>query len=577
VTWTLQPNGVIEDYRSSSSSKKNFSLSWYGGTTGGSEPIDFFRLLFPYSIIPSSLTATHRNYDAAAVSQIHRVSDDDDVFRMLGVILLMSTVPLGDYKRYWNCEEKQDGMIRVTTPPAFGSRLGIPRVKYEHFITHFQYGDWTDEEVTEDPWRAISTLVSGFNETREKHVNPGDYICVDESMSVWTGSENKYRGHGHPSVIKIPAKPVGVGTEIKASACGESGVLLRIEPNQGKSWSESLLRDMTLTHPGLTNKSSACTLRLVQPWFSSGRIVCGDSWFASVETAVFLRKNGLHFTGLVKGSSKYFPKKYLNNFNHPTRGDTATLTATKDGVPLIAHSWSDRKLKCFVSTCGTTLPGEPAWKRRYHRLAFIGRHSSGADEIRYKAVPRTKLIEKYFACSSAVDIHNHNRQGSIALEDLDTKKWWWRLSLTILGMIVTDCFLAYRASFPRATVSLSDFVVKLANQLIFKSNNPRRSLTSSSSSSADQLREQYGGTVHEVLTSHNLRPLNTHPFYIKKSAQSNNRAVYNRACSVCKKPAYYYCESDTCTLNSADSAKITALCGSTHPCLAHHVSEMIHR
>ena len=48
-------------------------------------------------------------------------------------------------------------------------------------------------------------------------------------------------------------------------------------------------------------------------------------------------------------------------------GDCVTATATVEGAPLIAHVWLDKKRKHFVSTCGTTLPGEPLKKKRYRR------------------------------------------------------------------------------------------------------------------------------------------------------------------------------------------------------------------
>jgi hypothetical protein len=590
VTWSYAPDdGITEDYRVSSQ-KKSFSLNWPGGTTGGSQPLDFFYLLFPYSVIASSLTATHRNYDAANVLQRDRCSSDTEVFQMLGVILLMSTLPLNNYADYWNVDpkdqkkiEKEVGyninIVRVMqSPPAFGSRLGISRAKFEKFVQHYQWGDWNNEEmkVTKDEWLPIRALVSSFNDTRERNVHPGQYICVDECMSKWEGAEGKMRGKGHPGVIKMPAKPVSQGTEIKASACAESGVMLRLEPNEGKEWSDRLLREMQVTNPWLTYKSSACTMRLVQPWFSSARVVCGDSWFASVETAVALRKHGLHFTGLVKGNSRYFPKKHLDKYPFNARGDTVTLTASKDGIPLIAHAWSDRKIKCFISTCGTTLPGTPVYKKRYSKKPFPSRHANTGEEIRYRVVKRTKMVEQYFECADAVDIHNHYRQGSLALEDFGTKLWWWRASNTVLGMVVADCFLSYRACFPRTDLSFSSFILVLANQLIFPRNELHRSLssTSSNSSSSSSLSARYGD-LHDIMTTHVLHPLSSHPFYKKKTQQTSRSGAYNRNCIVCKKPCYYYCASETCTIQSADTASITAVCGPTQPCFQTHLSNVI--
>ena len=47
-------------------------------------------------------------------------------------------------------------------------------------------------------------------------------------------------------------------------------------------------------------KPTGCTLRLCEPYFSSGRIVIGDSFFSSVKTARALYEHGLFFVGCVK-------------------------------------------------------------------------------------------------------------------------------------------------------------------------------------------------------------------------------------------------------------------------------------
>ena len=47
---------------------------------------------------------------------------------------------------------------------------------------------------------------------------------------------------------------------------------------------------------------------VVSPWFGSNRIVCADSYFASVGAAKELYRNGLRFIGVVKTAKKGFPK-----------------------------------------------------------------------------------------------------------------------------------------------------------------------------------------------------------------------------------------------------------------------------
>ena len=52
---------------------------------------------------------------------------------------------------------------------------------------------------------------------------------------------------------------------------------------------------------------------LVMPWANTDRIVCADSYFASVPDAKEFWKHGLRFIGLIKTETRKFPMAYLSN------------------------------------------------------------------------------------------------------------------------------------------------------------------------------------------------------------------------------------------------------------------------
>ncbi len=55
-----------------------------------------------------------------------------------------------------------------------------------------------------------------------------------------------------------------------------------------------------------------------------------------------------------------------------------------------------------------------------------------------------------YAVFNKIDVHDHYRQGILELErNWHTKCWWHRLFGTIIGMIVTDSYLAYRYDYLR--------------------------------------------------------------------------------------------------------------------------------
>ena len=112
---------------------------------------------------------------------------------------------------------------------------------------------------------------------------------------------------------------------------------------------------------GNVKKGTAMLARLTKPWHAMGRKVVANSYLASVQACVFLRKQ----CGLVKASSKMFLKKHLQTCAMGARGDTKTFTGVKDSVQLMAHVWNNpgkpgKQQKSLVLTCGTTTAGAPA-------------------------------------------------------------------------------------------------------------------------------------------------------------------------------------------------------------------------
>ena len=83
-------------------------------------------------------------------------------------------------------------------------------------------------------------------------------------------------------------------------AFGASVTILRIEMVMGRTGVQMPEFRDQYSH------SNALTLRLVKPWLHSGRVVCGDSYFASVQTAEALLKYGMNFIGVVKNATKNF-------------------------------------------------------------------------------------------------------------------------------------------------------------------------------------------------------------------------------------------------------------------------------
>ena len=504
-------------------------------------PFIFFLLMFPVAEVGRIIEAS-----ATAWPDGCRPMDRYEFYKVVGLLLAMTVHPLQNRRDYW---EEEDGLFPASN---FGGRFGMSRKRFEDILRYlrldYSRGDGADEA---DPWLPIRHFISAFNANMEARVVPGYKLCVDESMCSWRGRQGDALG-GMPHVTKIPRKPQGVGGELKDIADVASNLLLRIELVEGKDVMRA--KEFAVEYGAGT---STC-LRLTRPWWGSNRLVCGDSAFASVKTSLALRQRGLHFTGLVKTAHSRFPMKHLNQVKLAEPGDCSTATATVEGIKLIAHVWLDKKRKHFVSTCGTTLPAEPLKKRRYRK------GDDGLPEVVFKETKRQHVVAEYFSGAPSIDIHNHYRQGSLALEKVwSTQRWWHRIFATLLGIIETNSYLAWKRWKPQAAdLSHRDFVAQLALQLI---KNPfaeeGRQYSSRRASSEEEVQEAEICPGISASELHQLVPLATASKYKKQKNSSSHRALL--PCRVCrhllkkKHLASYYCRQ----CSKPGLGAFMALCG----------------
>ncbi|OWY95099.1 hypothetical protein PHMEG_00034987, partial [Phytophthora megakarya] len=368
-------------------------------------------------------------------SRRHRTIKAGDWFKWIGLRLAMALEPRpGPVRVYWETEAR-DGFIG--TPPCFGQRFGMSRHCFEQIMNCMSF---SDGYLSDDPWKPIRLGVDRFNARRKDFVSPGNLLCVDECISAWKGREGKYCHDGLPHKTKIARKPEGKGTELKSIADGESGVLLGLELVEGKD------RQRAKQYYREYGEGTAVVLRLAAPYKGSGRTIVADSAFASVKTLVQLEAHlGLYFMGMVKTATVEYPKQALTNWfeTTPPRGSFKVYGSTTDlANKMYVMYWADRKPKTIICNRGTTLPGTDSVRPRHRLINREGIYET----LRYeKVISRPQMMELFFSKFSTIDIHDHYRQGSLAIErEWITRNWTHRLFSTILGMVVVDAYLAYR-------------------------------------------------------------------------------------------------------------------------------------
>jgi hypothetical protein len=399
-------------------------------------------------------------------------------------------------------------------------------------------------------------MVDAFNNAREKHIQPGRDLVIDESMSAWKGRSLYFQGatddevqehFGLPHKTKIKRKPKGVGLEIRNVCCATTGILLRLELQEGKDTMQALQDNKKF------GSGTASAIRLTSPWHGTKRTLAGDSAFGSVKTAREMRRRGLHFIGLVKTATREYPKAWLAKYKFPSRGSHVVMKAKDaDGTTFFACGWSDRTVKTFISTCSTTLAAKvPALKPRYQLV-------HGQPTRVYKEVPRPAVAEDYFDAANGIDVHNHYRQGSLGLEmSWRTHTWWHRTFATLLGMTATDAYLAYKYFHPDPDkMAFSVFIRELCEQLVHNR---------SSTSPANNTRTCLKGKNNVLISLGDIRSLSE--VMTKPNKDGRRHRVRQRRCCICGLHCSHYCvkcSSGTSTTNVCHPIGDKVVCFEEH-------------
>ena len=162
----------------------------------------------------------------------------------------------------------------------------------------------------------------------------------------------------------LPRKPHPLGWMLKTAACAVVGVMIYMELAMCKE----LMRGMEFVAEH--RPTCACTLRLVQNWFHSARIVVADSWFGSMKTATELMKRNLYSVLAIKTGSANYPKEELEK--RVTEGGRFSFAAktrevhidANESVTMLAAGWMDKKDMLVLATCTDTNEAPPAERIR---------------------------------------------------------------------------------------------------------------------------------------------------------------------------------------------------------------------
>jgi hypothetical protein len=285
---------------------------------------------------------------------------------------------------------------------------------------------------------------------------------------------------------------------------------------------------------------------LVLPWARTDRIVCADSYFASVGTVKELKQIGLRFIGVVKTATWQFPQAYLSNLEMRVRGERRGVVARdENGTPsMLAFCWMDRDRRYFISSASSLQPGR-AYTR--HRWRQVSDELNAAPERVELEIPQPQAAELYYDACGMIDRHNRCRQDDLMLErKLGTMDWSMRVNTSLLGMCIVDAWYAYsqctKNRGPNANTGCEkqkDFYSFLAEELIDNNYDSvgRRGNRENATDAGPQL-VTVNGLARCGIEAH-LSP--TKRRRIEKGVTTNG--LYQGKCRICKKKTVFVCSA----------------------------------
>ena len=155
-------------------------------------PYDFFMWTFPQTHLLNVLKATNARLTGKQVPP----TTSGEVLRFFGILVLLTRLEFSERRSLWSSETHSNYL----TSPNLG------RIMSKHrFECLVECIAWSGVHTSpdEDRWSDVNGFVDSINAHRQANMSPGEYICVDESISRWYGLGGNWTNVGLPHYVKL--------------------------------------------------------------------------------------------------------------------------------------------------------------------------------------------------------------------------------------------------------------------------------------------------------------------------------------------------------------------------------------
>ena len=514
------PTFVKEDARE----KERFKPRLQAGGLSLHSMMSLFLFLLPDKWVTDILKYTNPYLDDS--DTINKKLTKGELLRFMGYMLILTLQNYLPVEKMWS-KETPPG---TTAPPPAMGRFGMGISRFIKLKAVLRFGPEDTDAFQDNEWCFVEGLVTAFNDHMKDVVIPGWLLAPDESMFAWRGKVGKNDRTKCPKLMFVRRKPEPLGVELKNIGCALSGLILFMEIMKGKAevvkpkyWSKA------------NGATAATTMRLAENWFGTGRVVAGDSWFASVRTAEQMLLNGLHFIGDVKTGTSGFPLKEIFEETDEENGSWATMTSSLDidGDKKPIYGCSHRRgesIHAFVATCSTTLPGSA-------HLAYFEDDEERAEAAEFEVARKAARVHNDFTLAQpTIDRHNRYRQHILAMEKrFVTTNFSFRFFTSMLGTLFVNCFMAHRHwNDPKADfrTELDKLALALVTNVFVEAPSPAKSPTTGKASPCDD-----NGCEHHLVS-------------LRSFLGDKWKSGMQRRCTLCDKETSWVC--GTCSTGPLD-------------------------
>ena len=149
--------------------------------------------------------------------------------------------------------------------------------------------------------------------------------------------------------------------------------MLRLKLIKSEHDESNYIKSLEKDNGNKLNHGTKICLELIEPWKNAKgtkRVVCADSYFASVKTCIELHRHGFNFIDVVKTATRQYPMDHLKGVEVQQRGEHKSVFSFDEDkqTMLLAVLWVDCERRYFIGNAEGVDQGEPQYRKRWRQV-----------------------------------------------------------------------------------------------------------------------------------------------------------------------------------------------------------------